>query len=78
MGSRNKRTIAIEKGAEGFLPLDYMLQVMRDPKADFQLRFEAAKAAAPYLHARRAPEDSKARTVPVMIYETPNLEAEDE
>ena len=39
-----------------------------------ELRFEAAKAAAPYLHPRRAPEDSKGRTIPTMIYEHPNLE----
>ena len=75
-GSKNKRTIAIEKGAKGKLPLDYMLEVMRDPEADNERRDDMARAAAPYLHARRAPEDKQGRTVPPMIYTTPNLEDE--
>jgi len=73
-GSRNKRTIAIEKGAKGMLPLDFMLKVMRDPKERIELRCEMAKAAAPYLHAKRTPEDSKGNTVPAMIYVHPDLE----
>jgi hypothetical protein len=70
-GSRNKRTIAIEKGAKGMLPLEFMLKVMRDPKESIELRCEMAKAAAPYLHARRAPEDKGGNTVPAMIYVHP-------
>ena len=73
-GSRNKRTIAIEKGVEGALPLDFMLKVMRDPKKSIELRCEMAKAAAPYLHARRVPEDKGGKTVPPMIYVHPDLE----
>ena len=42
-GSRNKRTIAIEKGAKGMLPLDFMLKVVRDPKENIELRCEMAK-----------------------------------
>jgi hypothetical protein len=56
-GSRNKRSVELEKAAGGQLPLDYMLSVMRDVKADDARRDEMARAAAPYLHARRAPED---------------------
>jgi hypothetical protein len=33
-------------------PVDYLLQVMRDPTADLHMRFAAAKAAAPYRHAK--------------------------
>ena len=74
-GSRNKRTLAIEKGAKGMLPLDFMLKVMRDPKQKIELRCEMAKSAAPYLHARRAPEDKGGHAVmPVVIYEHPDLE----
>jgi len=40
----------------GQLPLDYMLNVMRDPKASDVRRDDMAKAAAPYLHPRRVPE----------------------
>jgi hypothetical protein len=75
-GSKNKRTVAIEKGAKGKLPLDYMLGVMRNPNAEPMRRDEMARAAAPYLHARRAPEDKQGRMVPTMIYTTPNLENE--
>jgi hypothetical protein len=78
-GSKNKRTVELEKkAAEGQTPLDYMLQVMRDVKADDARRDEMARAAAPYLHARRAPEDKHGKTVPAMIYTTPNLESSDE
>lgn len=38
--------------ASGLTPLDYMLSVMRDEKADEGKRIDAAKAAAPYVHAR--------------------------
>ena len=77
-GSKNKHTIALEKAAGGTLPLDYMLKVMRNSKAKAQLRADMAKAAAPYVHARRAPEDKAGNSVPPMIYVTPNLEADDE
>jgi hypothetical protein len=60
----NKKTNAIIKAAResGIMPLDYMLNVMRReiPKdcapevvvAMENMRFEAAKAAAPYLHPK--------------------------
>ncbi len=67
-GSRNKRTeaqaVAIENS--GLTPLDYMLSVLRTPNAPsadadikehiaaMSLRFEAAKAAAPYVHPKLA------------------------
>jgi len=34
-------------------PLEYMLEVMRDPKADQETRLRAASLAAPYVHARK-------------------------
>ena len=51
-GTRNKRRQEImDKAAEaGLLPLEYMLQVLRDVKNSSDERFRAAKAAAPYLH----------------------------
>ena len=53
-GARNKRTLeTIEKiETSGLMPLDFMLSVMRDPEAEMADRFEAAKAAAPYVHAK--------------------------
>jgi hypothetical protein len=77
-GSKNKinrqREIQNAAAAKGMLPLNFMLQVMRDPKQNIALRCDMAKSAAPYLHAKRAPEDKGGNTVPPVIYMTPNLE----
>lgn len=40
--------------ADGETPLDYMLNTMRDDTKPPDLRFEAAKAAAPYVHPKLA------------------------
>lgn len=40
--------------AGGITPLEYMLGVMRDEKADKSRRDEMAKASAPYCHPRLA------------------------
>lgn len=58
-GVPNKRTDKVQKAieAQGITPLEFMLNVMRsdpDPKA----QFEAAKAAAPYVHARLSAVDA--------------------
>lgn len=55
-GAKSKLTEkAIERaGATGELPLEFMLRVMRDEGEAFDVRFDAAKAAAPYMHARLA------------------------
>ena len=55
-GTPNKRTAekAAEVEASGLTPLDYMLTILRDEKNAPADRFEAAKAAAPYVHARLA------------------------
>jgi hypothetical protein len=73
-GSKNKRTLAGDAAKAGKLPLDYMLDLMRDESVDDLRRDDMAKAAAPYLHARRAPENREGKTIPTMIYVTPNLE----
>jgi hypothetical protein len=36
----------------GLTPLDYLLTIMRDESEDKRERLDAAKAAAPYCHAR--------------------------
>lgn len=64
-GSLTKRTreVAEKAAEEGITPLEYMLKVMRqettheDPKVEIAreaMAFEAAKAAAPYMHPRLA------------------------
>jgi hypothetical protein len=55
-GVPNKATIARQErvAAGGETPLDYMLRVMRNPKASDARRDEMAKAAAPYVHPKLA------------------------
>lgn len=59
-GALNKKTVeTIQKAEEsGLMPLDYMLTLLRDESQASIVRFEAAKAAAPYLHSK-APIESK-------------------
>jgi hypothetical protein len=46
-------TEARRKAMEGgIMPLDYLLGIMRNEDQDSRSRLEAAKAAAPYCHAR--------------------------
>ncbi len=55
-GSRNKlpanRRLAAQQA--GMTPLEFLLNIMKDDTNDMDLRFDAAKAAAPYCHARLA------------------------
>lgn len=55
-GVRNKATLRKLRDVErsGLMPLDYMLKVMRDTKADRARRDDMAKAAAPYIHPKLA------------------------
>ncbi|MBB4017367.1 hypothetical protein GGR16_002396 [Chelatococcus caeni] len=55
-GVPNKVTLKREAEikASGLTPLDYMLQLLRNPKNPRDVRFEAAKAAAPYVHPKLA------------------------
>jgi hypothetical protein len=45
--------------ATGESPLSYMLRVMRDPTVEEPRRDEMARAAAPYVHAKISPENTK-------------------
>lgn len=55
-GKPGKKQRALVEKAEsgGQMPVEYLLEVMRDPTNDQKDRMEAAKSAAPYLHARLA------------------------
>lgn len=44
--------------ASGLTPLDFMLSVLRDEDKPFDARFEAAKASAPYVHAKLSTIDA--------------------
>lgn len=61
-GSATKRTreIADDAAAEGVTPLEYLLSVLRDERMTLESRFEAAKAAAPYVHPRLSAVDMNA------------------
>jgi hypothetical protein len=43
-----------EAAKGGITPLDFMLSILRDDSNSKEDRFEAAKAAAPYMHAKLA------------------------
>jgi len=53
-GTPNKASAAKAAAiaASGLTPLDFMLSVMRDENAAPEVRLEAARSAAPYVHPR--------------------------
>jgi hypothetical protein len=57
--SGGRQKVAVDKikreailAAQGITPLDYMLGIIRNDQEDKAVRLDAAKAAAPYVHAR--------------------------
>jgi hypothetical protein len=36
----------------GITPLEFLMSILRDPKAKLQEKLDAAKAAAPYMHCK--------------------------
>lgn len=54
VGQINRMTAEAREEARktGEMPLDYMLRVMRDPKANAKRRDAMANACAPYLHPK--------------------------
>lgn len=59
-GAPNKKTAQVIAAVEasGLTPLDYMLSVLRDELQPLDTRLDAAKAAAPYVHAKLANVDA--------------------
>lgn len=55
-GSKTKKTaeIAVRAAEQGLTPLEFMLNILRDETQPSHDRFEAAKAAAPFVHPRLA------------------------
>ena len=68
-GTPNKASVAKEAAiaASGLTPLDFMLAALRDDTKAFDERMDAAKAAAPYVHPRRAPVDGAGNESPLTI-----------
>ena len=65
-GGKNRASIEREKtlAEGGITPLDYLLDIMRDPNEDVWRRIRAAIAAAPYCHPRLATVEHTGRAVP--------------
>jgi hypothetical protein len=77
-GTPNKRTTELQARirATGMMPLDFMIAVMRNAKAPLELRFEAARQAAPYVHPRlTAIEQSGTGGGPVEVKVYSDIEA---
>lgn len=55
-GSKNKRSMILAKKAsiDGISPLEFLLNILRDTSFDMEMRIDAAKSAAPYVHPRLA------------------------
>ncbi len=55
-GVPNKKTAEVQAAvaASGITPLEFMLQIMRNPANEPADRLDAAKSAAPYVHAKLA------------------------
>lgn len=59
---------AVERAAaEGILPLDFMLTILRDETKPYADRMDAAKAAAPYVHPKRAPVDGEGKEASLTV-----------
>ncbi len=61
-GEPNRRTVEAQAMAKtkGVTPLEYMLSVMHNDN-DAKMRFAAAQAAAPYLHAKLSSVEMNAK-----------------
>lgn len=62
-GATNKRTVEMLETARanGIMPLDYLLSIMRNSKQEEDVRMDAAKAAAPYLHPKLSSVEMNAK-----------------
>lgn len=50
--NKTNKTVRERAAASGQMPLDYMLEIMRNPKIAKARRDWAAEKSAPYLHSR--------------------------
>jgi hypothetical protein len=57
--NRVTQELQAKVASEGITPLDYLLSVMRDAKADDGKRIDCAKAAAQYVHPKLASVEAK-------------------
>jgi hypothetical protein len=79
-GTPNRATARREKeiARSGTTPLEYMLKVMRNPKASNDRRDDMAKAAAPYVHPKLASmQHSGPKGGPIQTVDLTNMSADD-
>lgn len=79
-GTPNKASVERQKkvAATGDTPLEYMLKVMRDAKADASRRDDMAKAAAPYVHPKLAAlQHSGPRGGPIPVIDLTKLSGDE-
>jgi hypothetical protein len=65
--NRLSEEAAEQAKAGGEMPLDFLLRIMRDAAADEAKRIDCAKAAAPYVHPKRAPIDSEGKDASITV-----------
>jgi hypothetical protein len=58
VATRMNEEARAKAAAEGITPLAYLLGLLRDEQQPQEIRTDAAKAAAPYLHAKLANIDA--------------------
>lgn len=64
---------ARKQAAEGgLMPLDYMLSILRDESLAPDARMDAAKAAAPYVHAKLSSVDNTGEVVRQFVARIPH------
>jgi len=60
LGSRNKtRALTLARVPNGIMPIEFMLDVLRNEDAPMEERKWAANAAAPYVHPRLSAVEAK-------------------
>ena len=71
-GTPNKVTAAREAeiAKSGLTPLEFLTNVYQDTSGAYAQRIDAAKAAAPYVHAKLQRVDGKGSTAQTLIVET--------
>lgn len=82
-GTPNKATAAREAAvkASGLTPLEYMLKIMRNRKLPRDVRLDAARSAAPYVHPKRAsvehriPDPIPIASVPASVTDSQAMKA---
>lgn len=76
VGTKNRRTLAQIEALQaiGLTPLEYLASVYADPAMPTMVRLAAAKAAAPFVHARLARVEVDSRMTSQSVVEMTTAE----